>query len=61
MIADAVVLVVELLAEVAYAGGGRKKELLSEVNRKIEVTRWPTKEKNDHETVQAALESGGNF
>jgi hypothetical protein len=39
-LADAVVLVVELLAEVAYAGGGRKKELLSEVNRKIEVTRW---------------------
>lgn len=35
-----VVLVVELLAEAAYAGRGRKKELLAEANRKIEVTRW---------------------
>jgi hypothetical protein len=34
------VLVVELLAEAAYAGRGRKKELLAEANRKIEVTRW---------------------
>ena len=39
-LADAVVLVVELLAEAAYAGRGRKKELLAEANRKIEVTRW---------------------
>ena len=39
-LADAVVLVVELLAEAAYAGRGRKNKLLSEANRKIEVTRW---------------------
>lgn len=39
-LADSVVLVVELLAEAAYAGRGRKMELLSEANRKIEVTRW---------------------
>ena len=39
-LADSVVLVVELLAEAAYAGRGRKKELLAEANRKIEVTRW---------------------
>lgn len=39
-LADTVVLIVELLAEAAYAGRGRKKELLAEVNRKIEVTRW---------------------
>lgn len=39
-LADGVVLVMELLAESAYAGRTRKRELLEEVNRKIEVVRW---------------------
>ena len=39
-LADAVVLVMELLGEAAYAGRERKRELLEEVNRKIEVVRW---------------------
>ena len=45
-LADLVVLVVELLAEAAYSGRGRKKELLAEANRKSSIplsefsTRW---------------------
>lgn len=39
-LADAVVKVLELLGEAAYAGRERKRELLEEANRKIEVVRW---------------------
>lgn len=39
-LADAVVTVLELLGEAAYAGKERKRELLDEANRKIEVVRW---------------------
>ena len=39
-LADAVVLVVELLGEAAFSGKEKKRELLAEANRKIEVVRW---------------------
>jgi hypothetical protein len=39
-LADAVLAVMELLAEVAYARGVAKAELLEKANRKIESVRW---------------------
>lgn len=39
-LADAAVKVLELLGEAAYSGRERKRELLEEANRKIEVVRW---------------------
>ena len=39
-LADAVMEVLELLSEAAYAAGRRKVELLSRANRRIEATRW---------------------
>ena len=39
-LADAVVLVMELLGEAAFSGKEKKRELLAEANRKIEVVRW---------------------
>lgn len=42
-LADAAVKVMELLGEAAYAGRERKRQLLDEANRKIEVVRWLTR------------------
>ncbi|PQJ29112.1 diversity-generating retroelement protein Avd [Rubritalea profundi] len=39
-LADAVVLVVELLGEATFSEKGKKRELLDQANRKIEVVRW---------------------
>ena len=39
-LADAVVKVLELLGEAAYSERIKKRELLDEANRKIEVVRW---------------------
>ena len=39
-LADAVVKVLELLGEAVYAEREKKRELLDEANRKIEVVRW---------------------
>jgi len=39
-LADAVVLVMELLGEATFSGRDKKRELLAEANRKIEVVRW---------------------
>ena len=39
-LADAVILVMELLGEAAFSGKEKKRELLAEANRKIEVVRW---------------------
>jgi hypothetical protein len=39
-LADAVVKVLELLGEAAYSERTKKRELLEEANRKIEVVRW---------------------
>jgi len=38
-LADAVVLVMELLGEASFSGREKKRELLAEANRKIEVVR----------------------
>jgi len=50
-LADAVVLVMELLGEAAYAGRVRKRELLEEVNRKIEVVRWLVRLVHDRKLI----------
>ena len=68
-LADTVVLVVELLAEAAYAGRGRKKDLLAEANRKIEVTRWLVRLAADRNLISnrqfvhscRSLEEGGRM
>ena len=50
-LADAVVLVVELLGEAAFAGKEKKYQLLAEANRKIEVVRWLVRLTSDRNLI----------
>ena len=50
-LADAVMEVLELLSEAAYAAGRRKAELLGRANRRIEATRWLVRLTEDRNLV----------
>ena len=50
-LADAVMEVLELLSEAAYAAGRRKVELLGRANRRIEATRWLVRLTEDRNLV----------
>ena len=50
-LADAVVLVVELLGEAAYAGKEKKYQLLAEANRRFEVVRWLVRLTSDRNLI----------